>query len=77
VTVSGKIEGDERSLQSESNGVEGVRVLRTAMNQDELGLPDTPAQAAELTKTVDRDEESLDRGDRDVEVPLLDVLVKK
>jgi hypothetical protein len=77
VTVTGEIESDEWSLQSESNGVEGVSVLRAPMNQSELWLSDAPAQAAQLTKTIDGDEKSLYRRDRDVEVPLVDVFLKK
>jgi hypothetical protein len=77
VSVPREVEGDERSLQGESDGVKGVRVLCAAMNQDKIGFADAPAQAAELTKTVHRDEESLDRRYRDVKVPLLNILVKK
>jgi len=60
----------------EGHGVEGVGVLRPPVNQDELGLVDSPAQAAELTKTVDRDEKPLHRWHLDVEAPLVNVLVK-
>jgi hypothetical protein len=77
VTVTREIEGDEGALQSESDRVESVRVLRTTVNQDKLGLADPPAQATQLTKSVDGDEESLDRRGSDMQVPLVNVLVKK
>jgi hypothetical protein len=77
VTVTGEIEGEQRSPQSESDRVKGVRVLRPTVNQNQLGLAEAPAKAAELAKTIDRDEKSLDRRDLNIEVPLVDVLVKK
>ncbi len=77
MSVTGQIERDERSLQREGHRVEGVRVLRSAVNQHELGGRFTPAQATDLAQTVDRDEEPLHSRDLYIEVPLVKVLAKE
>ena len=43
----------------ERHGVVGVGVLRATVEQYEFGLSVAPAQSAQLTKSVDGDEEAL------------------
>jgi hypothetical protein len=54
-----------------------VGVLRAAVNQNEFGVALTPAQSTQLTESVNGDEETLNAGNFNVEVPFVDVLVKK
>ena len=72
-----QVEGDEWALQCEGHRVEGVGVLCATVNEYEFGLTLTPAQSTQLTKSVDGDEEALNARNLNVEVPFVDVLVKK
>jgi hypothetical protein len=54
-----------------------VGVLRAAVNKHECGVALTPSKTAQLAQSVDRDKESLNPGNLDIEVPFVDVLAKK
>src|SRR5262249_8654206 len=49
VTVTGKVDRDERQPESEGHRVPGVRVLRAAVDEDEIRSAGTPHQRAEAS----------------------------
>ena len=75
--VTRKVECEDRSLQGQRDGVKGVGVLGTAVHEGHLGFALTPGETAQLAKTVDDHVEASHRWNGDVEVPFLEVLVKK
>jgi len=54
-----------------------VGVLSATVHEDHLGLAVTPGEAAELAKSVHDDVKTAHRRYRNVEVPFLEVFVKK
>ena len=42
-----EVDGDERSIEGQGHGVPRVGVLRTPVEQDQLGLTDAPHERAE------------------------------
>ena len=75
--MAGKVEGDQGTLQCKRHGVIRVGVLRAPVQQRQLGTVVTPAQSAQLAKSVDGDEEAPYRGHRDLEPPFVEVLCEK
>ena len=61
VPVAGKVDRDERTVERERDGVPGVRVLRAAVQQHELGRRRAPTQRADLVAAADVDRDPLDR----------------
>ena len=56
MAVTGKVDRDQRRrAQSHGNRVPGVRVLRTAVQQHQLGLAVTPDQRAQPPSRLDLD----------------------
>ena len=57
VPVAGQVERDERPVERERDGVPGVRVLRAAVDQHQLGFTVAPDERADLLAAahVDRD----------------------
>ena len=47
VTVAGQVDREQRSVEGERDGVPGVRVLRAAVQEHELGRPGAPPQRAQ------------------------------
>ena len=64
VAVAGQVDGEERAAERERDGVPGVRVLRAAVHQHQLGLPGAgaPEQAGHRAAGVHLDLDALDVG---------------
>ena len=77
MAVARKVKCDQRTSEGKSERVERVGVLRAAVDEDHLRVARTPAKSAELTQSVDRDEESLHARNLNIEAPLVDVFVEE
>ena len=77
VAVAGEIERDQRAAERHRHGVPGVRVLRTAVQEDELGIGVAPDQRAQATARLHLHRLAPDGGRAVVGKPeLLGVLVE-
>ncbi len=76
VAVVGKVQGQERSLERQRDRGEGVGVLRTAVEEDELRRPLAPHQGAHLTQSLHRHERTPHVRGFAHQVPLAHVLLE-
>ena len=77
VSVTGQVERDHGALQRQCDGVKSVGVLCATVYEDQQGFAVAPGESAQLSKSVNDHEEASHRWHGDVEVPLVEVLVKK
>ena len=54
--MAGQVDGDERTVERQRDGVPGVGVLRAAVDQHELGRRLAPHQGADPSRRPDVDE---------------------
>ena len=55
VAVSRQIEGEQRCIEGQRDGIKGVGILPHAVEGDHLGWPVTPSQHAYMAQPIDRD----------------------
>lgn len=76
VAVTREVDRDERPLEGQGDGVEGVRVLPPAVHEGEPVRFVAPRQAAELSQSIDGHEESSNDRYASGQPPFSDVLPK-